>query len=219
MKKKTLSGSELYESCFHYKEERSTGTFLLVLAILISLFVLLLGSWRATYGGVEVDGPSMNYTLSDGDMLLLRYHKYGVKAQRGDVIVVDVRGYEECGSTDFLIKRLIAVEGDSLYCENGQIYIRYAGTDEFVKLEEDYAYYTNKADYDFAQYDVQEVEVFFLGDNRNVSLDSRYKEKKSHLLSSLYRETDIYGVVPTWAIEYRSIFEKIFFAGGAHSAG
>lgn len=209
----------MYENSFHYKENRSMGVFLLVLAIILSIFLSVICAWRATFGGVEVDGASMNRTLKDGDMLLLRYCNFGAKAKRGDVIVVDVRGYEECGNTGFLIKRLIAVEGDSLYCEDGQIFIRYAGTDEFVALKEDYAYYKNKLDYDFAQYDVQEGEVFFLGDNRNNSLDSRYQEGKSHLDDSLYKETDIFGIVPQWAISYRYIFEKIFFAGGAHSAG
>ena len=55
-----------------------------------------------------------------------------------------------------------------------------------------------------------EGEIFFLGDNRNISMDSRYKEDMSHL-DRLYKETDIYGIVPQWAIDKQEDLEKIFF--------
>lgn len=135
--------------------------------------------------------------------------KYGGDAERGDVIVVDVRSYGDeydFGNTQFLIKRLIAVEGDTVYCEDGEVYIRYAGTEEFVPLDEPYI--PDGEIYSFGPYEVGTDEIFFLGDNRLNSKDSRYKEGLSHL-DCLYKESDIYGIVPDWAIKYKEILKYI----------
>ena len=42
-------------------------------------------------------------------------------------------------------------------------------------------------------------EVFFLGDNRNKSTDSRVKGTRS--------VSDVLGVVPEWALKYRKMYE------------
>jgi len=44
---------------------------------------------------------------------------------------------------------------------------------EWQPLYEPYAYYTDRNGYDFGEYVLQKDEVFFLGDNRNHSTDSR----------------------------------------------
>ncbi len=212
---KPLSDSELYELRHGDKERRSNARFLCAILSAFILFMAFSAWWTGSFGGVVVDGSSMNQTLYDGETLLMKYAKRGA-AQRGDVIVIYVGGYEECKSVkgDFLIKRLIAIEGDKVRCDNGRIEIMYAGESEWTELNEPYAYYGNyRFDYDFAEYTVGAGEIFFLGDNRSgkgSSVDSRYQEDMSHL-EKLYKETDIYGIVPAWAIEHHQILSKIFF--------
>lgn len=212
---KPLSDSELYEARHGFKERRSNARFFGTILAIFILFLCFSAWWTGSFGGVVVDGSSMNQTLYDGERLLMRYAKdYEVK--RGDVIVVYVGDYEECESVngDFLIKRLIAIEGDKVRCQDGQIEIQYAGTEKWQKLNEPYAHYGSyRFEYDFAEYEVGEGEIFFLGDNRSgrgSSVDSRYQEGMSHL-DRLYKKADIYGVVPAWAIEHNQILSKIFF--------
>ena len=206
MKEKDLRDGELYEYRYRYKSRRSTTIFYCVLALIVAAALGFRIYWTNTFGGVYVDGNSMYPTLHSGDELLM---KYGGNAERGDVIVVDVRSYGDeydFGNTQFLIKRLIAVEGDTVYCEDGEVYIRYAGTEEFVPLDEPYI--PDGEIYSFGPYEVGTDEIFFLGDNRLNSKDSRYKEGLSHL-DCLYKESDIYGIVPDWAIKYKEILKYI----------
>lgn len=206
MKEKDLRDGELYEYRYRYKSRRSTTIFYCVLALIVAAALGFRIYWTNTFGGVYVDGNSMYPTLHSGDELLM---KYGGDTERGDVIVVDVRSYGDeydFGNTQFLIKRLIAVEGDTVYCEDGEVYIRYAGTEEFVPLDEPYI--PDGEIYSFGPYEVGTDEIFFLGDNRLNSKDSRYKEGLSHL-DCLYKESDIYGIVPDWAIKYKEILKYI----------
>lgn len=199
-----------------WKKESSGYGFYIFLAVLLALFLGFRVWWTNNYGGVQVDGESMRETLQDGDKLLMHYIENGEGLERGDVIVVYVGDYEECKSIDggYLIKRLIAVEGDKVKCTDGRLEICYAGTEEYVLLDEPYASYIDrsKEDYDFEEYTVGEGEIFFLGDNRHNSCDSRYRERGgSHLDGKLYKATDVFGVVPDWAIQYGDLLEKIFF--------
>lgn len=212
---KPLSDSPLYEAQHGFKEQRANAWFFSVLLALFIVFFAFFGWWRSSFGGVIVDGSSMQQTLNDGQTLLMRYAN-GYKAKRGDVIVIYVGDYEECANVkgDYLIKRLIAIEGDAVRCQDGQIEIKYAGTDEWKALNEPYANYGDyRMNYDFAEYEVGEGEIFFLGDNRSgkgTSMDSRFQEGMSHL-DRLYKSADIYGVVPSWAIEHHQILSTIFF--------
>lgn len=214
---KDLTESELYEEHYRFKERRSNVRFFVFVMVFILILLGFRAYWVNTFGGVVIDGSSMAPTLQHGERLLMEYSKDGKEAERGDVIVVYVGEYEECKtvSSGFLIKRLIAIEGDVVKCIDGQVYIMYAGTAEYVALNEPYAHYRttqHKQDYDFGPYEVGAGEIFFLGDNRNNSIDSRYGiASGSHLKDRLYKAEDVFGVVPAWAIEHQSILEKIFF--------
>ena len=213
--KESLKYSELRQAPLGKEREEGYGLYI-VLALMLFLALFFRFWWTNNYGGVVVDGSSMYKTLIDGEKLLMRYVEDGEGIERGDVIVVNVGDYEECDGIEggFLIKRLIAIEGDKVKCTDGQISICYAGTTEYVPLDEPYAYYSNPNVYDFQdqEYEVGEGEIFFLGDNRNNSCDSRYKEwGGSHLKGKLYKATDVYSVVPEWANKYSETLETIFF--------
>ena len=208
-------------SAENYRRKRSDAIFYTIIAV---LFVALIGFrvWvNNALGRVEVSGSSMCQTLQDGDTLTMKLVKEGKGLERGDIIVVNVGKYglkdSKGNSIDFLIKRLIAVEGDKVKCTDGQISICYAGTDEYVPLDEPYAYYggvpgRDETDYDFHEYTVGEGEIFFLGDNRLNSVDSRYQEwGGSHLNGALYKATDVQGVVSQWAVDNKEFLDILFF--------
>ena len=189
-------------------------------ALFVALFVILsvfLGAriYVSNYfGAVEIDGTSMQNTLQDGEWLLMRLTEKGAKAERGDIVVLDVRNKPSATAEGgFLIKRLIAMEGDKLYCRSGRIFICYNGEEEFVELDEPYAYYSaNKSTYSFASYEnpyvLGEGEIFYLGDNRIVSKDSEEEFSKTDGL--ILKETDVHGVVYQWAVTYQTPLRWVF---------
>lgn len=209
----SLKDSRLYEERFGFKERNSNFCFYLVLLAILSLCITLLVHFSLCYYGVTVSGYSMSQTLYSGENLLMRYVDEDYKADYGDIIIVKVDGYAEFQGTgtQFLIKRLIAKAGDKVRCRAGVVEIAYGGSERWTLLDEPYAYYDrDKAYYNFGEYTVGEGEIFFLGDNRFNSADSRFNEYGSRL-DRLYKEQDIYGVVPDWALRYQKILNALFF--------
>ena len=221
MREKRLSESEVYERAFQNARFETVSSLLwLGLFVCILLAIFTFHSYASNFKGVWVRGESMSLTLRDGDALLMKLTESGAKAERGDIIVVDVSGYEECKDIKdgFLIKRLIATEGDKVRCKDGQIEVLYSGESEWTLLDEPYAYYGQndnyKQYYDFTEYAVGEGEIFFLGDNRSSevsSCDSRFREDNgSHLSSDLYKERDIHGVIVEDSLGQRAFWKKYF---------
>lgn len=154
---------------------------------------------------VEVSGGSMEDTLFNGDVL---YADRFAKPDRGDVVIIDVTHYQAEGvfHGQYIIKRIIAIEGDTVKCENHILYLRKAGSEEYFSLYEPYAHYVTE---DFDEVSVGTGEIFVLGDHRTNSSDSRIEGVGCLKLS------DVVGVVPDWSIEHKgiiNIFERLRFA-------
>ena len=209
---KQLKDGWLYERRFKFKEKRANSNFIFTILLIVVSFISLRIYWTENFSGVIVDGSSMVNTLHNGDKLVMRRVWDIDDVERGDIIVVDVSGYEEFENRgSYLIKRMIAFPGEKVRCRKGVISILKKGKTEYEILDEPYAYYMNVASYSDFDYEVGEDEIFFLGDNRNGSCDSRYGLSGGSQIDDLYKTTDIYGVVPNWAVKHQNILEKIFF--------
>lgn len=178
--------------------ERRSWRALPFVVLFAALFALICFEFvfAARFVPVYVDGESMEPTLMDGDWLYADRYR---TPQRGDIVIVDVSDEEDGGGRplfagiEVIIKRLIAVEGDTLRYLDGSLYLRYAGTDEFVRLEDPNA---NGDCGFFPEITLKEGEIFLLGDNRRTSHDSSEA-------GALHME-NVIGVVPDWAVRCKS---------------
>lgn len=178
---------------------------LIVEAIILAAFVIINTFF---FSCVVVSGSSMNPTLESGDVLVMNVVK---KCDYGDVVVIDGKkksGTDKDGNAvyEWLIKRVIAKGGDSVDIKNGGVWLKKSGEAEFILLEENYVSAGNVTkengegikNYPFT---VPQGEVFFLGDNRRNSSDSRYY--------GTCMESQIVGVVDEFAIKTKGFLTGI----------
>lgn len=182
----------------------------IILNIFIAIvFVVLVAEimFATIYSGIYVVGSSMYPTLKGagsesspgGDYVYV--NKYA-KPDYGDIVVV-LRDNETT-----IIKRVVAFGGDYVKLDRGHLKIKYAGTNEFVEVEESYVdddnitpiLPKNNFHNDDEGYYVKEGYFFLLGDNRDVSEDSRAR--------GAYKLSHLYGVVVDWSMTYKSFISS-----------
>jgi signal peptidase I len=147
------------------------GRFFKQLCLLAVIAVLSVGCYlsisRCLVQTIEVVGESMVPTLQPGNHYILnRWAFHNAEPQRGDVVVI-----RDPADHGFSVKRVIAVGGDSVHFVDGKVLINGEVLNETYLKPHTYTFTYSKAREQFIT--CGEDQYFVLGDNRNVSIDSR----------------------------------------------
>ena len=154
------------------KQNKNTlsETVLLSLHDLVHLLAGILLVLLLLFRIVIVSGPSMNATLIDGDFLLLLSNIFYTDPQQGDIVVASKDSFK---NGEPIIKRVIATEGQEVDIDfsAGIVYVNGVALDESYTLTP-----TNLEEGNRFPMVVDEGCIFVMGDNRNMSKDSRNPE-------------------------------------------
>lgn len=167
------------------KEEKSP--FYVLLKWLVDLAVVI---GAAIFAGIflgeqmTVTGYSMEPALSNGDAVLIDRISYHFRdPERNDIVVFSPKS----DSTQYYIKRIVALPGETVQIKNGQLYIN----GEVQKLQEDMGEILN-AGLAGEKVTLAADEYFVLGDNWNHSEDSRFASvgnvKRSNIIGKAWLE-------------------------------
>lgn len=176
MKKENKESIEEYQDAYVDNDMKEENKKRSIKSIIIELLVYLAIIYVCVYliptyviQRTIVDGPSMENTLHDGENLLVEKISYRLgNLERFDVIVFYPYGRE---FKEYYVKRVIGLPGETIQIKENKIYIN------GEELKEEYG--KNDLSYEGIARDaitIGEDEIFVLGDNREVSLDSRYEE-------------------------------------------
>ncbi len=193
------------------KKEKGNRNFSLFLSIIFLLMITVFVFTNFILISVYVDGESMYPTLRTGQVL---FANKTMTPQAGDVIVIDKEKQSEDGSGyDWLIKRAVIVgQKDKVIAveiKEGKVWVGEKG-EELQPLSENYlpsGTVTNPTSIEYTRWEVNEGEIFYLGDNRPNSRDSRYE------LYGTCKASQVVGVVPEWALSMRGLSKFLFDAG------
>ena len=160
-----------------------TAVFLCIVIVFTEIFV-----------GVRVSQSSMEPTLQNGDYLFVNCT---AEPEHGDIIVI-----WNPVSSEYVIKRVIGLPGDTMYAEGGTLWRVDARADEATAVEGPYLAEDWKEN--ISPVVVPDGEVYVMGDHRSVSLDSRKPNIGTLELSGML------GVVTDWSLEHKEFLTQIF---------
>ena len=182
------------------RTEKENGFLRFVAKLLVAT-----GCTAVLFGAVlsltVITSGSMDGTLKTGDLVLgCRLATLFSEPERGDVIAFKYPVDEKI----IAVKRIIGLPGETVEIRNGKIYVD--GSSK--PLEEPYLENGWTKDCDGYSFKVPEDSYFMLGDNRDVSLDSRYwaEEALKEGLTDDPSAAEAYRFVPRGNVRTKLIF-------------
>lgn len=171
------------------KKNKSKAAEIRDYVICIAVAILIASLFRMyIFARADVDGPSMMSTLKDKDVTYVeKLSLYSKSIKRGEIVTFDSGN----ATHDTYVKRVIGVGGDEIEIKNGNVYRNGSEIDESYL---DAGTYTQGGSFlaENKKYKVPEGYIFVMGDNRKVSLDSRYlgpislKALNGHVILRVY---------------------------------
>lgn len=153
--------------------------------VIIIVIILLIKTYIVA--PIIVNGDSMYSTLNDGDIMILNKLEYQTSnIKRFDIVVIKYDGRH-------IIKRIIGLPGETVEVKDNTLYINgKAYVEQYLDSD------TITEDFSIAT--IPEGYYFVLGDNREVSLDSRR--------IGLIKEADIEGKAKYTLFPFNRFGEK-----------
>ncbi len=155
------------------KKKKRIPSFLLfifdLLKLVIIAFLIVWPIHKFVFQPFYVIGPSMEPNFYDKDYLIIDKFSYHFdKPERGEVVVFHSPNNEK----NYLIKRVIGLPGERVVIKNDEVKIYNNENSNGFTLDE---HYLNAGTQTRGKIDVRlsPGEYYLLGDNRNMSLDSR----------------------------------------------
>lgn len=188
------AGGERFRYFMHERDyaSHSTGFLRTLLSVIGLVFLVVMLSWGLrtfVFQAYEIPSGSMEDTIMPGDMVFSeKITYYGGEPQPGDIVTFEDPDPALTGR--ILIKRVIAVGGQTVDLRDGRVYVDDVLQDEpYTRGEPSYALTPMAGIEVNYPYTVPKGRLWVMGDNRTNSQDSRF-----------------FGAVPVSSVTGRAIF-------------
>lgn len=172
----------LMEEAIRRKKRNKTGWKEWIKDILIAVVIAIIIVQFIKPTIVKESSMEPNFYENDYLFVYKMAYKFGNSPKKGDVVVFKSDLQTDSGDKKLLIKRVIGVPGDKVTVKNGEVYVNDSKDSQAYTKDRTTKGFVNNVS-------VPKGKLFCMGDNREVSIDSRYEEV------GLVKRDDVVGKV------------------------